>query len=249
MPAEKITGMVVGISPFRESSAIITLLARREGLLHGIAKGIKQRKPAGLFIERGFLLELLLYRKPHRDLHVLGNIAVVEFFETIRADLFKSTLRDAAFETISAGVSHEASQTELFDLLHLFCRELSEEKSQARCVLLLWKFYLGFAHHMGFAPDLSCCERCGKPMDLTEDFILLPEAGRCSCLACARRSEGAAQVPSFALSGYGGRQIAPPQGIAKAELRRITGLWADYCRYHCEISYDYKSLSFLYTIL
>jgi DNA repair protein RecO len=249
MPAEKITGMVVGLRPYRESSALVTVLSECEGLLCGVAKGIKKQKPAGLFLERGFLLEGLVYRKPHRDLHLLSNIAVTDFFETIRLDLRKSTIRDAALETVAAHVSREASIPELFSQLLDFCRELPAAATAAAECALLWKFYHDFAWHLGFGPDLGRCRRCGALIEEAEGCCLVVAEGNSRCMRCRTVSQMTGYLPAMALRALAGRPGADGVLSDKSELRRITDLWGEYCRYHCGSNYEYKSLSFLYTIL
>jgi DNA repair protein RecO len=250
LPAEKIIGIITGIRPYRESSALITILSQQQGLVSGIAKGIKQNKPAGLFLERGFLLELLVYRRPHRDLQLFSTMAVMDFFETIRLDLLRSTLRDVALESIRASLVREEPHPELFDTLLCFCRELSGQTGINAHLALLWKFYHTFAKHLGFAPDLSCCVRCGKPIDPGHGCCLMSADGRCCCMQCRTLQEMSAFIPPFVLSGLFHGEFLPPAGpISLVEQRRITGLWADYCRYHCDNRYESKSLSFLYTIL
>jgi len=57
-----------------------------------------------LVLERGLLVELVLYMKPNRDLHTIGQISVAKYYPSIRFDLGKLALRDAAFELILKSV-------------------------------------------------------------------------------------------------------------------------------------------------
>ncbi|MDD5675550.1 MAG: DNA repair protein RecO [Chitinivibrionales bacterium] len=249
MPAEKITGIVVGCRPYRESSLLLTLLSEQAGLVRGIAKGIKRQKPTGLFLERGFLCELLLYRKPGRDLHTLAGIAVLDFFGEIRMDLLKSAVRDAALEAIEAGVGPDEAHAALFGGLLDLCKELRLCGAPFTAIAQLWQFYYDFARHLGFAPDLCTCLRCGKPIDRTEGCCLITAQGQVSCPQCRTAAEASSLIPSGVLSGFHTGRPDLKTSLSAFELRRITSLLADYCRYHCDLNFPYKSLAFLNTIL
>ena len=84
MGAEKTKALILQVLPYRESSCILYLFTEKHGLIHGIAKGIRRKKSKQDLIERGFLVELIVYIRPHRELHTLSSIHVLEFFSAVR---------------------------------------------------------------------------------------------------------------------------------------------------------------------
>jgi hypothetical protein len=87
--------------------------------VHGIAKGVRRSggKSTPTPLDRGLLLEALLYHRPNRELHTLGSLHVTNFFHGIRADITKSALRDIAIELYLKTITEPSPHPELFELL------------------------------------------------------------------------------------------------------------------------------------
>ena len=105
MTVDKTKAFVLQATPYRESSCLVYLYSDRHGLVHGIAKGVRGKKAGQFCLERGFLVELLLYAKPHRELHTIAGVSVVGFYPGIRTNLYKNAVRDVAFEVIMKSMS------------------------------------------------------------------------------------------------------------------------------------------------
>jgi DNA repair protein RecO len=130
MAIEKTKAFILKTLPYRETSGIFYLLTEQQGLVHGIAKGIRKKKPGTCVPERGFLIETLVYIKPHRELHTLGEVQMVGYYPAIRSDLVKCAIRDAAFETILTNVSVGFPAPELFSLVAAYCDALEERTGE-----------------------------------------------------------------------------------------------------------------------
>ncbi len=237
--------------PYRESSGIFYLLTERQGVVHGIAKGIRKKKTGASFLERGFLIETLIYIKPHRELHTLGDVQMMEYFPRIRNDLVKGAVRDAAFETILASVSTGFPAPELFSLVGDFLRAL--EKRSSRFPVLLWNFYAAFSQFMGFGISGKQCVLCKGELPAIGDLYLVVEKGGFACEQCAGAHDLRGRFPGEArrlfLSGNIGDATDTHPALSRTEERRITRLMASYCQYHCDTKSDFKALSFLETVL
>ena len=122
MAAEKTESIILSVAPYRETSCILRLFTRSHGLVHGIAKGARRSggKSAPTPLDRGLLLDALLYHRPNRELHTLGGLHVANFFHGIRADITKSALRDVALELYLKSITEPSPHPELFELLFGF---------------------------------------------------------------------------------------------------------------------------------
>jgi DNA repair protein RecO (recombination protein O) len=248
MSIEKTTHLVLSVMPYRESSAIATLLSQRFGRVSGIAKGVRRTPLAPLTLERGLLVELVLYVRPHRDLHTIGAISVVNYFPSIRTDLGKLAARDAAFELMLKSVAASETHGELFDFAVATLERLEALPGHPFPAHELWGFYFGWSKLLGFLPNVERCVMCGSPRVAQEGGQLVPEKGGLVCLACGNG---------------GGRQLSFLPGAVVAflienallpvlplrEQLRICRLLADYCRYHLDIRGELKALAFLESVL
>jgi DNA repair protein RecO (recombination protein O) len=256
MAPHKTKAIILKINPFRESSSILYLLTPEHGLAHGVAKGVKQKKTGTAVLERGFLIEALLYSRPHRELHTLGSISVLDYYPSIRTDLFKNVVRDIAFEVLLKTMSCDSSHPEVF----LYCADMCgrmEVTSADNCFpVMLWRFFFHFAQLMGVAPNIETCSTCGRSVQGTNGAILRLESGGMNCPECAGtsidpRGKTASFLPPIVLHSL--RNDSVPNrtacGMPPSEVRRITWLLARYCQYHFHHVSEFKSLAFLDSIL
>jgi DNA repair protein RecO (recombination protein O) len=253
MSIEKVRALVLSVIPFRESSIIASLLTRSQGRVSGIAKGVRRSPKAPLTLERGLLVELFLYVKPHRDLHTIAEASVANYFPSIRADLGKLALRDAVLELVLKSAAASESHPELFDFALATLEHLEAASADPLPVSALWNFFHGWARLLGFHPDLKCCRRCGG--DAAQGGLLAIDKGGIVCAACA---PGCAAAPSylpaevirlFASEDHAASEANRETGLSPREQMRIARLVADYCRYHLDIRSELKSLAFLESIV
>jgi DNA repair protein RecO (recombination protein O) len=249
MGIEKTSAIVLSLIPFRESSSIAALLTRSLGRASAIAKGIRRSpRQTALTLERGLLAELVLYMKPNRDLHTIGQISVARYYPSIRSDLGKLALRDAAFELILKSVTVPETHIELFDFACEFLGCLEAIDSATIPLHELWRFFLGWARHLGFMLNLRKCIQCGSDAVAGEGGVLAIERGGFLCRACGGSMTAPAFVPgptvSFLAEGESGRdpRVEP---LPPAAAMRLTRLFADYCRFHLEIRTELKAIDFI----
>jgi DNA repair protein RecO (recombination protein O) len=251
MSMEKTPGIVLSLIPFRESSSIAALLTRNLGRLSAIAKGVRRTPTAPLTLERGQLAEFVLYVKPHRDLHTMGQISVINYFPSVRADLGKLALRDATLELILKSVTAPETHTELFDFAAAFLERLEAAPADPLPIHELWRFFYGWALHLGFMLDIRTCLRCGSDRPVHDGGLFMAERGGLICPACAGNIVAS---PSFipgsitALLVDEGASADPAVQLSPAHRMRITRMLADYCRLHLDLRSGLTALDFLETV-
>lgn len=229
--------------PYRESSVIVTLYTNEFGRVNGIAKGVRKRSKNSLPLERGFLVDLILYVKQGKDLHTLADINIYDYYPGIRGDLYKTAIRDAAFELLLKSVMASESHPELFSLLQQFLT-LLQSTDITENFALLWKFYLKTAELLGFAVRLDCCRCCGREILTSEGGFLVVESGSLYCGRCGvNRVSPESYIQGTVLQKLNGS--TSPMELPSDELMRLTRLAASYCRFHLDIRPEFKSLKFI----
>lgn len=246
MGAEKTKALILQVLPYRESSCILHLFTEKHGLIHGIAKGVRRKKSQQDLIERGFLVETIVYVREHRDLYTLGSIYVLEFFPAVRSSIIKGALRDAAFETVLTAITESDFHPELYELFVRFMQHLQDAKESETHPFALWLFYHRFSQHMGFELDLVTCITCGTSLIKTAHMNM--KKGGFECNRCAKSKSDIFAVPGTVLSYL--KLGSPKPHLLREELKprtlkRVTHLLSDYCRYHFDIPKEYKALVFL----
>ncbi|HUI91558.1 MAG TPA: DNA repair protein RecO [Chitinivibrionales bacterium] len=250
MAPHKTRAFILKVNPFRESSSILYLLTEHHGLVHGVAKGVRRKKSGVPNLERGFLVELLLYARPHRELHTLGAVAVLDHYPRLRTDVHKAAVRDTAFEVMLATMSPDAPHPELFSYLSDFMA-LLETQPCARCFPgMAWRFLYDFSSLMGFGPNIDTCANCGQNIAGKNGAYLIVENGTLLCGACTpQRQKSGAFLPQAALAlladGASSEQFDEVRSLPGAEMRRVNRLLAAYCQYHFQRASGFKSVDFL----
>jgi DNA repair protein RecO len=249
MTVDKTKAFVLQATPYRESSCLVYLYSDRHGLVHGIAKGVRGKKAGQFCLERGFLVELLLYAKPHRELHTIAGVSVVGFYPGIRTNLYKNAVRDVAFEVIMKSMSTDAPHSDVFDYLSNFLYCMERLPPQRCFPAMVWRFLYDFSSLMGFGPNIETCAKCGAPLAAMPGAHLQLECGTFQCSGCsARPPSGGNFVPASVLASLSDRFDSDPlekRRISVAEARRIVNLFVRFCRYHFQTRSEFKSIDFL----
>ena len=247
MARYKVQGILLRVLPYRESSNILYIFTAELGLLHGIVKGVRNRKHEKLFLERGMVIEAVIYTHTEQELHLTTSVAVLEQYQSIRTNLIKTALRDAAFETILNAIPNPNPHPELFQLFIRFLKYLNTHSENLCHPSVLWLFYYRFFYHMGCGIQLESCLACGN--DFIEPLMhcIISEGGFI-CPSCNGNNSSFPlfylPIRNYLVTG----SPKPPQlhsYFTAYQRRNITWLFSDYCHYHfCGAAED-RTLHFL----
>ncbi len=255
MSVEKTRAFILKVDPFRETSCIVYLYSESHGLVHGVAKGVRRAARGTSYSERGVLSELLLYTRPHREMHTMAGISVLDYFPGVRTDLHKSAVRDMAFEVIIKTMTTDSPNQDVFAYLLRFLAQLDRQPPHRCFPALAWRFLYDFSALMGFGPNIDICGSCGRPFAASDGAYLLVESGTLSCDECASASKAGSgaflPAPVLASLNDAGSDADPrvSRRISAADARRIIRLFARFCQYHFQNYAEFKSLDFLDSLL
>lgn len=227
----------------------MSLFSHQHGRLNVVAKGVRKiDKKGNTPIDRGYLVEHVVYLKQHRELHLITGLQMLKYYPDIRGNLEKTAVRDTLFEFLLAAIRVTDPHPELFTCITSFLRELSCATALPAIMVLLWRTVLAVAHHLGFGLQTTC-GRCGCTLFNTTALLDI-EQGALFCPSCTRGSN----APNRIIGSSVVQQLCFPEDPALAEeaffvdagaMVLLTNLFFNYCRYHCEVRGQLKALFFL----
>lgn len=155
-------GIVLRSYPFGEADRVVVLLSPNSGKLRTVAKGVRKTKSRfGGRLEPFTHVDLVLYEG--RNLDTITQVAVLEPFPRLRADLDAVITAGTMVETADAVAQEDEAAIRLFLLLQ---RGLKTLESGVRGHDLVTSYLLKLADVVGVAPSLLQCAGCGRPEDL-----------------------------------------------------------------------------------
>ncbi len=177
-----IRGLVLRVSDYNDTDAMITLLTQKHGRLSARARGLR-RKNSPLIAPCQLLSygEFTLFE--YRGSHSIQEAHSIELFHALRKDLPKLSL-GTYFAQVAELLSQEDMPNPELLALTLNCLyALNATDKPGNLVKAV--FELRCACIAGYEPDLSGCHRCGNPRADRLDTA----AGHLECNGC-KNSDG-----------------------------------------------------------
>lgn len=170
-------GLVLRVTPYGESDAMLTILTEQQGKIAAKARGLR-RKNSPLSAP----CQLLAYGEftffEYKDSYTINEACSIELFTPLRRDLQKLSLGTYFAQAAEILSQEDSPNSELLSLVlnclyGLSVLNVSEAKTKA-------VFELRSASVAGYTPDLFGCHSCGS---VTPDCIDISE-GRLECFRC-----------------------------------------------------------------
>jgi DNA repair protein RecO (recombination protein O) len=151
-------GIVLRGYPFGEADRVVVLLSPNHGKIRTVAKGVRKTKSRfGGRLEPFTHVDLVLYEG--RNLDTITQVAVLEPFPRLRADLDAVVTAGTMVEAADAVAQEDEAAIRLFLLLQ---RGLKTLEAGERSPDLITSFLLKLADVVGVAPSLLQCAGCGR---------------------------------------------------------------------------------------
>jgi DNA repair protein RecO (recombination protein O) len=159
----KTEAIILKTMKYRDTSKIVTFYTKEYGKLKGIAKGARTAKNKfGSALEPMTLSMLVIYKKEHRDLHLISQCDAIDSFNNLTEDLDRMTAALSVIELINQVTHDEERNPVLFALLGETLSELN--LSSKNYSSYSYAFKLRLASLFGYAPNLEVCGKCGNPL-------------------------------------------------------------------------------------
>jgi DNA repair protein RecO (recombination protein O) len=225
-----------------ETSLIVHLFTEAHGLLRCVAKGARGPKSRfGGCLEPGVHLSAVIYRKAERDLQLLSKADITAYWPPLWEDPDRFARAQAVLEFLERAAYGEAEDASLLAFATATLAAMAEAPVPA-LEAVLRGFEVRACTLLGYAPELSSCLECRKPLD--QGGLFHPIRGGLLCgepcggdAASFRISERArrtlvalgerepASVGTWAMERYPGPEVSRAiERFLSAHLERFDGL-------------------------
>ncbi len=171
---------------YRDTSKIVTFYTKEFGKLKGIAKGARTAKSKfGSALEPMTHSMLVIYKKEHRDIHLISQCDSIIPFKNLTEDLDRMTMALAVIELINQVTHDEEKNPALFTLLCETLRALNSSSKNYQSYLNA--FRLRLASLFGYAPNFEICGECGNHLVINngeKQFAFQVTRGAVFCNNC-----------------------------------------------------------------
>lgn len=183
-----VKGLVLRVTPYNDTDALLTILTQEQGKLTVKARGLR-RKNSPLIAPCQLLAfaEFTLFE--YRGMYTVNEAQTTELFHNLRNDLQKLSLGTYFAQVSEVLCQEDLPNPELLSLV-LNClyglSKLNIHEFKAKAV-----FELRSACLAGYTPDLSGCIGCGNE---TPDHLDLSE-GHLECSKCRNPASDGIRLP------------------------------------------------------
>lgn len=166
-----------------DADKIIVMYSKDNGLIKGVAKGIKKPK-SRLGARMDLLVANSLQLLKGRNMDTIIQAQTVNNFRKTREDMGKLMLSSYVSELIvNFGEGSEAASKEIYELLYKALNKIADSKDKKDALIAVIKFQLKLLLIMGFCVELDTCLCCREQI-LDEDMYFSSTMGGVICKDC-----------------------------------------------------------------
>jgi DNA repair protein RecO (recombination protein O) len=216
VPARESEALVLRTYPFREADLVVSLIARDQGKLRGVARGARRLKSRfGAGLERLAHVRMFYFQRENRELVSLDSCELIDSqYNAAAADYSLGVALDYLAEVTEQILPEREPNDRFFRLLLLVLDYIRERGAEglwpAVTYFSLWAVKLG-----GWLPELDRCAQCGGELASAEKAYYTRSEPGVTCARCRGSSPWAMAADSRALA----RQMLD-QSLRKLEPRR-----------------------------
>ena len=166
-----------------DADKIILMYSKDNGLIKGVAKGIKKPK-SKLGARMDLLVANSLQLLKGRSMDTIIQAQTLNSFKKTREDFDKLMLSSYISElVVNFGEGSESASKEIYELLYKALNRISDSKDKRDALIAVIKFQLKILLIMGFCVELDTCLCCRERV-LDEEMYFSSTMGGIICKEC-----------------------------------------------------------------
>lgn len=166
-----------------DADKIIVMYSKENGLIKGVAKGIKKPK-SKLGARMDLLVANTLQLLKGRSMDTIIQAQTVNNFRKTREDMDKLMFSSYISELVmNFGEGSESASKEIYELLYKALNRIADSNSKKDSLIAVIKFQLKLLLIMGFCVELDSCLCCREQI-LDEEMFFSSSMGGVVCKEC-----------------------------------------------------------------
>ena len=166
-----------------DADKIIVMYSKENGLIKGVAKGVKKPK-SKLGARMDLLMANSLQLLKGRSLDTIIQAQTLNNFKKTREDIDKLILSSYISElVINLGEGSESASEEIYELLYKALNRISDSAEKKDALIAVIKFQLKILLIMGFCVELDTCLCCRERV-LDDELYFSSKMGGILCKEC-----------------------------------------------------------------
>jgi DNA repair protein RecO (recombination protein O) len=246
--------VVLHAMDYRDTSKIVSLYTKKFGKIKVIAKGVRsQKNKFGSSLEPMTISSIVLYKKKHRDLHLLSKSEIAVVLNGLFANSDRMYTGLAVIELMNMVMHDEEENEKVYDMLIQALQTINDAENNHINVLL--SFMIKVFDQFGFGLALASCSSCGRPVEEVKSgkSLLKLSDGKFVCQECAEiHQHGGIEIQGDILKSLyyfhaNKIQRAPLLTVPMQVKNDMIATLQSYLQYHIEGTRTLRSLSLLYS--
>jgi DNA repair protein RecO (recombination protein O) len=210
----KSDAIILRRTDYSETSYVVALLTREQGVMHGLAKGA--RRPKSIFEGEIDLLtrgQATILVRPRTGLHLLTEFSCRERYLALRKSADSTTAALYAAEVAADASPEGEGQPEIYDLLSQTLTRLAEGDTVAALAF----FQVHLLKLSGYMPNLGECAVCGAKIEGAQVVFSFIHSGP-TCAQCSSEEDRCTTISRAAVSVIEGLARMPASGAARVRI-------------------------------
>lgn len=233
MAFEKLTGIIIRYTDYKENDRILTLLTKERGVVSVNARGVRTAKSAssGSAGDVYCYGEFVVYER--NRISYVSSSTVLEAFYPLRED-YDKLVAAAQIARLTEKVPQGQINEELFSLVYHSLSFLAYGSAEPADILIA--FAAKFTVIEGYEPVITCCASCGASVLSLKNIGFSNAQGGALCAECA---EGEPRYDAYILEALRRLLRLEPEGMDRVRIKedmraKLHGLVFDYIEYCME---------------